>query len=72
MAVCRPRPEELGGDEGGEGDDIIEILKDERYHPEDGTYSFDFETENGIKRSESGSRLEDVDQNPVGQQGEVS
>ncbi|KAL7638713.1 UNVERIFIED_CONTAM: hypothetical protein RMT77_010246 [Armadillidium vulgare] len=52
--------------------EVIEILRDDRFHPEDGKYSFDVETEDGIVRSESGSRLEDVENEPVGQQGSVS
>ncbi|RXG74074.1 Cuticle protein AMP1A, partial [Armadillidium vulgare] len=62
LALAAARPDE----------EIIEILRDDRVHPEDGKYSFDFETENGIVRSESGSRLEDVENEPVGQQGSVS
>ena len=32
----------------------IAILRDERVHPEDGSYSFDIETADGIQRSEAG------------------
>ncbi|XP_066941710.1 cuticle protein AMP4-like [Macrobrachium rosenbergii] len=33
----------------------IAIIKDERFQPQDGSYSFDLETENGIIQSEAGS-----------------
>ncbi|MCL4157194.1 UNVERIFIED_CONTAM: hypothetical protein GTU68_031432, partial [Idotea baltica] len=52
--------------------DVIQIIRDDRVPPgEDGSYSFDFETQNGIVRSESGSRLE-LEENPVAQQGSYS
>ncbi|KAL7638711.1 UNVERIFIED_CONTAM: hypothetical protein RMT77_010244 [Armadillidium vulgare] len=64
-------PSQRGGGGGGGSADYPEILRDDRAHPEDGRYSFDIETEDGIKRSESGSPL-DIDENPTGQQGSVS
>ncbi|KAL7630754.1 UNVERIFIED_CONTAM: hypothetical protein RMT77_019033 [Armadillidium vulgare] len=33
----------------------MKILRDDRYYPENGVFSFDFETEDGIVRSESGN-----------------
>ncbi|KAL7638718.1 UNVERIFIED_CONTAM: hypothetical protein RMT77_010251 [Armadillidium vulgare] len=86
FALCLARPDDSGyrapdagysaPDAGysapsGRSFDVVEILKDNRIHPEDGAYSFDIETEDGIVRSESGSRL-NVEGNPVGQQGEIS
>ncbi|MCL4142602.1 UNVERIFIED_CONTAM: hypothetical protein GTU68_019108, partial [Idotea baltica] len=50
---------------------VVEILKDDRVHPEGGSYSFDVETADGIQRSESGSPLS-IDGYPTGQQGYVS
>merc|ERR1712212_247678 len=43
----------------------VAILRDDRVNPENGVYSFDVETEDGIRRSESGSV-------GGGQQGSVS
>ncbi|RXG60727.1 hypothetical protein Avbf_13038 [Armadillidium vulgare] len=48
--------------------EYVKILRDERQGPEDGSYSFDIETEDGIIRSETGTPL-NIDQNPTGQQG---
>ncbi|KAL7638710.1 UNVERIFIED_CONTAM: hypothetical protein RMT77_010243 [Armadillidium vulgare] len=56
---------------GGSPLRVAEILRDDRVHPEGGRYSFDFETEDGIKRSESGSPLS-IENYPTGQQGYVS
>ncbi|KAL7638716.1 UNVERIFIED_CONTAM: hypothetical protein RMT77_010249 [Armadillidium vulgare] len=50
---------------------IVEILRDDRVHPEEGKYSFDIETADGIVRSESGGPL-DIENNPTGQQGSYS
>ncbi|MCL4138419.1 UNVERIFIED_CONTAM: hypothetical protein GTU68_008748, partial [Idotea baltica] len=46
---------------------VVKILRDDRVHPEAGSYSFDVETEDGIVRSESGSPLS-IEGNPTGQQ----
>merc|ERR1712106_1161856 len=48
IAAAAPTPE---GDSSAEH---IAILRDDRDHSDDGTYSFDMETENGISRSEKG------------------
>merc|ERR1719507_2078783 len=68
VAMCRPQSY---SDSVRSDQDPIEILRDDRLHPEGGSYSFDFETENGIQRSESGARL-DIDEEPTGQQGSFS
>lgn len=47
---------------------VVGIVRDDRANPEEGKYSFDFETEDGIVRSESGSPT-GVGENPTGQQG---
>ena len=44
VAVARPSPDE----------DVVKILRDDRVEFEDGAYSFDIETEDGITRSEAG------------------
>ena len=50
--------------------EIIPIVKDDRYHEDDGTYSFDFESANGIKFSQSGTP--DGDDDAVIKAGEYS
>ncbi|XP_037780129.1 cuticle protein CP14.6-like [Penaeus monodon] len=50
--------------------EFIPILKDDRVHEEDGTYSFDFETGNGISFSQAGSP--DGDEDAVIKAGEYS
>lgn len=40
--------------------EVIEILRDDRVHPEDGSYSFDIETADGIQRSEAGQNQNDA------------
>nr|XP_027223716.1 cuticle protein CP14.6-like [Penaeus vannamei] len=50
--------------------EFIPILKDDRVHEEDGTYSFDFETANGISFSQAGSP--DGDEDAVIKAGEYS
>ena len=47
-----------------------EILRDDRVLDEDGAYSFDFETENGIKVSEGGQP--EGDSQAVHSAGEIS
>lgn len=51
--------------------EVIPIVRDERVGPEEGSYSFDFETGNGIVVSESGSPLS-IEGNPTGQQGSIA
>merc|ERR1711973_754919 len=51
--------------------DVIPILRDDRHSDDSGAYSFDFETGNGIVRSESGDQL-NVEQQPIGMQGSYS
>ena len=51
---------------------VIAIVRDDRVHPQNGKYSLDFETEDGIVRSESGGPLEHLEGTPTGQQGEIS
>ena len=50
--------------------EVVPILKDDRVHEEDGTYSFDFEAGNGISFSQSGSP--DGDDDAVIKAGEYS
>ncbi|XP_027208951.2 cuticle protein AMP1A-like [Penaeus vannamei] len=50
--------------------EIVPILRDDRVHEEDGTYSFDFETGNGIRVSQAGSP--DGDEDAVIKAGEFS
>merc|ERR1712212_1296864 len=57
-------------DSSEESREFIPILKDDRVHEEDGTYSVDFETANGIRFSQSGSP--DGDEDSVIKQGEYS
>ena len=55
-----------------DSDEVIPILRDDRVHPDDGSYSFDVETGDGIVRSESGARIPDESaEGAVGQQGAV-
>merc|ERR1712002_360785 len=68
LAIAAAAPAKLEGDDSVEQ---IAILRDERYHPEDGAYSFDFETENGIVRSEQGSAIEVDSAEVTAQQGSV-
>lgn len=49
----------------------IEIIRDDRVHPDAGSYSFNVETEDGIHRSEYGSPLS-IKDNPTGQRGEIA
>ena len=49
----------------------VAILRDERVHSEDGSYNFDFETEDGIIRSEAGSLLPHAN-NAIGQVGTIT
>ncbi|XP_068216167.1 cuticle protein AMP4-like [Palaemon carinicauda] len=51
LAVASGRPQDL---EEPEAAKIIEILLDERVQPEEGIYSFQVETENGIVLKEEG------------------
>ncbi|XP_066943611.1 cuticle protein AMP1A-like [Macrobrachium rosenbergii] len=53
-----------------EDHEVVSILKDERTHEGDGTYSFDFETANGIRFQESGSP--DGEEDAVVQAGQYS
>ncbi|MCL4156299.1 UNVERIFIED_CONTAM: hypothetical protein GTU68_044113, partial [Idotea baltica] len=69
LAVAVARPDRLYEPYSREAASI-EIIRDDRVHPEGGSYSFDVETEDGIKRSESGSPLS-IDGYPTGQQGTV-
>ncbi|RXG70330.1 Larval cuticle protein LCP-17 [Armadillidium vulgare] len=73
LAVAIARPDDLYRPQSSFRDDSDEvlILRDDRVHPEEGHYSFDFETADGIRRSESGSPL-NIENNPTGQQGVVS
>ncbi|XP_042891713.1 cuticle protein CP14.6-like [Penaeus japonicus] len=50
--------------------EFVPILKDDRVHEEDGTYSFDFEAANGIRFSQAGSP--DGDEDAVITAGEYS
>ena len=50
----------------------IAILRDDRNLGDGGSFTADIETENGIYESRSGSRLDDVEYNPIGQQGQIS
>ncbi|XP_042891715.1 cuticle protein CP14.6-like isoform X2 [Penaeus japonicus] len=50
--------------------EFVPILKDDRVHEEDGTYSFDFEAANGIRFSQAGSP--DGDEDAVIKAGEYS
>ncbi|XP_027208952.2 cuticle protein CP14.6-like [Penaeus vannamei] len=50
--------------------EFVPILKDDRVHEEDGTYSFDFEAANGIRVSQAGSP--DGDEDAVIKAGEYS
>nr|XP_027208952.1 cuticle protein CP14.6-like [Penaeus vannamei] len=50
--------------------EFVPILKDDRVHEEDGTYSFDFEAANGISFSQAGSP--DGDEDAVIKAGEYS
>ncbi|KAK4326482.1 hypothetical protein Pmani_003008 [Petrolisthes manimaculis] len=43
------------GNGNGHGHEVVAIVKDERTHEEDGTFSVDVEAANGIKYSEAGS-----------------
>ena len=51
VAACAmARPDKLA-----DSDEFIPILRDDRVHEEDGTFSVDVETGNGIQQSMSGS-----------------
>jgi len=53
VAVAAARPDTLSYDSGS--GEVVAILRDDRVYPSaDGEYSFDTETANGIKISESG------------------
>ncbi|XP_066941712.1 cuticle protein AMP4-like [Macrobrachium rosenbergii] len=51
LALASGRPQDL---EDPEPVEVIEILRDERVQPEEGAYSFQVETENGIVQKEEG------------------
>nr|XP_045593223.1 cuticle protein AMP1A-like [Procambarus clarkii] len=52
VTVAAPRPDSASSAESVE---VVPILRDDRVHEEDGRYSFDVETGNGIVLSQSGS-----------------
>merc|ERR1712198_93180 len=66
LAIAAAAPTPDSGEE-------IAILRDDRDQGDDGSYSFVFETENGISRSESGTPI-DVDsaEDVIASQGSVS
>ena len=53
VCVCLGAPQYSAGGSGGGARDVVPILRDDRVH-EDGHYSFDIETGDGIVRSEAG------------------
>ncbi len=63
LAIARP-------DSGYAIPEHIAILRDDRFQ-EGGSFNHEFETANGIFISRSGSILEHVEYEPVGQQGNV-
>ena len=72
MAMARPDGGYAApGRRDDDSQEHIAILRDDRHFGDDGSFSHDFETENGIYISRSGSRLDDVEYEPVGQQGEI-
>ncbi len=72
LAIAAPDYSPQQGRSFSDSVEQIEILRDDRYNDNEGSFSVDFETGNGIKESRSGARLEGVENNPVGQQGEYS
>lgn len=57
-AVARPQSYDAPSSRSAE--DVIEILRDDRVQPEDGSYAFDIETADGIQRSEAGQNENDA------------
>ena len=52
MATARPQ--------SFESEEVVPILRNERVESENGAYSFDFETGDGIERSEAGQSKGDT------------
>ena len=72
MALARPQSYDEGSSRSNVNRPVVQILRDDRIQPEGGSYSFDFESEDGIVRSEQGSALTHLEQTPTGQQGTYS
>ncbi|XP_050700779.1 cuticle protein AMP1A-like isoform X1 [Eriocheir sinensis] len=55
LALAAPRPDSYSAPAEESSEEVIPILRDDRVHEDDGRYTLDVETGNGIVLSQSGS-----------------